>query len=105
MKNIITILNKHTKKDAWIMLTVSPVPLARTFREEDVIVANMYSKSLLRVAAELECQNSESVEYFPSYESVMLSNREQTWQNDQIHVESEAIHKITNRMIEHYCKA
>jgi len=105
VSNIIKILNENTKEKTWIMLTVSPVPLARTFRNKDVIVANMYSKSLLRVAAELECEKSDSVEYFPSYESVMLSNRKNTWQDDLIHVESDAIQKITNRMIEHYCKS
>ena len=105
VSDVIKILKEHTKGDTWIMLTVSPVPLARTFRDKDVIVANMYSKSLLRVAAELECEKSEEVEYFPSYESVMLSGREVTWQDDQIHVESAAIYKITNRMIEHYCKS
>ncbi len=86
LSDVISVLKGNTKKNAWIMLTVSPVPLARTFRNEDVIVANMYSKSFLRVAAELECQKSNSVEYFPGYESVMLSNRAQSWQDDQIHV-------------------
>lgn len=105
VSEIITILNENTKDDAWVMITVSPVPLARTFRDQDVITANMYSKSLLRVAAELESQKSQFVEYFPSYESVMLSNRENTWEDDQIHVKSDAIHKITNRMIEHYCNS
>jgi len=104
VSKIINILREHTKKNTWIMLTVSPVPLARTFRDQDVITANMYSKSLLRVAAELESEKSEFVEYFPSYESVMLSNRGDTWQDDQIHVKSSAIAKITNRMIETYCK-
>lgn len=104
VSDIINILKENTKEDTWIMLTVSPVPLARTFRNKDVIVANMYSKSLLRVAAEVECEESDSVEYFPSYESVMLSNRKDTWQEDQIHVNSAAIQKITERMIKHYCK-
>ncbi len=104
VSKIISMLKKHTKRNSWVMLTVSPVPLARTFRDKDVITANMYSKSLLRVAAELESEKSDFVEYFPSYESVMLSNRGDTWQDDQIHVESSAIAKITNRMIETYCK-
>ena len=40
----------------------------------------MYSKSVLRVAAEIESEKSDSVEYFPSYESVMLSDRKKLWQ-------------------------
>ena len=104
VSKIIDLLKKHTKENTWIMLTVSPVPLARTFRDKDVIMANMYSKSLLRVAAEIESEKSETVEYFPSYESVMLSNREATWEDDQIHIESSLITIITQRMIKHYCK-
>ncbi len=104
VSDITSILKKHTKKNSWIMLTVSPVPLARTFRNKGVILANMYSKSLLRVAAELESEKSKSVEYFPSYESIMLSSREGTWEDDQIHIEYPAIENITKRMIATYCK-
>lgn len=104
LSEVITILKCHMKPSAWILLTVSPVPLGRTFRDKDVIVANMYSKSLLRVAAELECEKSEFVEYFASYESVMLSSRESTWLDDLIHVDSSAVERITSRMIDSYCQ-
>ncbi len=104
VSNVIKLLKKHTKDKAWIMLTVSPIPLARTFRNKDVIVANMYSKSLLRVAAELESEKSDFVEYFPSYESIMLSNREETWKDDQIHLLYSASENNAKRMINAYCK-
>ena len=35
-----------------IILTVSPVPLMRSFSGEDAVIANMYSKSVLRITAE-----------------------------------------------------
>lgn len=102
VSNIIELLQKHTKDETWIMLTVSPVPLSRTFRDQDVITANMYSKSVLRVAAEIESEKSPHVEYFPSYESVMLSERETIWEDDQIHIKYGAIKKITQRVIDNY---
>ncbi|WP_299873385.1 GSCFA domain-containing protein [uncultured Cocleimonas sp.] len=99
---IIKLLKGNSKDNSWIMLTVSPVPLARTFRDKDVIIANMYSKSLLRVAAEIESDKNDFVEYFPSYESVMLSDRQKLWKDDQIHLEYEAIKKITERVVQKY---
>ena len=102
VSKIIKLLRKNSKNGAWIMLTVSPIPLARTFRNKDVITANMYSKSVLRVAAEIETEKADDVEYFPSYESVMLSERESIWQNDLIHLEYSAIKKIMDRVISEY---
>jgi hypothetical protein len=54
---------------ARIMLTVSPVPLVATAEAQHVLVATTYSKSVLRVAADVVCR-SEDVAYFPSYEII-----------------------------------
>ena len=55
---------------ARMLLTVSPVPLAATASDNHVLVANTYSKSVLRaVAGDLAC-DFEEVHYFPSYEIV-----------------------------------
>jgi hypothetical protein len=51
-----------------VLLTVSPVPLAATYENKHVLVANTYSKSVLRVAAEELCQKWDDCFYFPSYE-------------------------------------
>lgn len=104
VSKVVDLFKKHSKKDTWIMLTISPVPLARTYRDKEVIVANMYSKSVLRVAAEIESEKSDSVEYFPSYESVMLSDRKKLWQDDLIHLEYPAVKRITDRVVEEYAK-
>lgn len=57
---------------ARVILTVSPVPLVATARAEThVAAATFYSKSALRVAAEMVTQTVPDVAYFPSYEIVM----------------------------------
>lgn len=53
------------------ILTVSPVPLAATALDKHVLTATTYSKSVLRVAAEMiEQARPNSVAYFPSYEII-----------------------------------
>lgn len=53
-----------------VILTVSPVPLMATYEEEHVLVATTYSKSVLRVAAEMISKTHENVVYFPSFEII-----------------------------------
>jgi hypothetical protein len=56
---------------AKVILTVSPVPLAATARrDQHVLTATTYSKSVLRVAAEMLTQRFPHVSYFPSYEII-----------------------------------
>lgn len=55
---------------AQVLLTVSPVPLMATFTDRSVLVANSYSKSVLRVAAEMAVQDHAWVDYFASYEII-----------------------------------
>jgi len=53
-----------------VLLTVSPVPLIATFENRHVLVSTTYSKSVLRVAAEMAVNEFEWVDYFPSYEII-----------------------------------
>jgi GSCFA family protein len=53
-----------------IILTVSPVPLVATATGGHVLPATIYSKSVLRVAAEEVVRANEDVAYFPAYEIV-----------------------------------
>ena len=56
---------------AQVILTVSPVPLAATARrDQHVLTATTYSKSVLRVAAEILTSRYQHVHYFPSYEII-----------------------------------
>jgi len=53
-----------------LVLTVSPVPLAATYEDRHVLVSTVYSKSVLRVAAEEACRTTELAAYYPSYEII-----------------------------------
>lgn len=55
---------------AKVILTVSPVPLIATYEDRHVLVSTIYSKSALRVVAEVVTQEVEGVAYFPSYEII-----------------------------------
>lgn len=60
-------VNSH----AQVILTVSPVPLMATARnDQHVLSATTYSKSVLRVAAETLTSRFQHVHYFPSYEII-----------------------------------
>ena len=85
-----------------MLLTVSPVPFQRSFSGSDAMVANSYSKSALRVAAELATRSFDHVDYFPSYETVTLSDRALSWEDDLVHVRSEMIELNVERMIAAY---
>lgn len=57
---------------AKVILTVSPVPLVATARADaHVLAATTYSKSVLRVAAEILTRLLPNAVYFPSYEIIM----------------------------------
>ena len=53
-----------------VLLTVSPVPLIATYEPRHVLVSTAYSKSVLRVAAEMAMRGRDWVDYFPSYEII-----------------------------------
>lgn len=84
-----------------ILLTVSPVPLQTTFTQQDVIMANSYSKATLRtVAARLEADFSE-IDYFPSYEMV-TTFAGNPFIEDNVHVRPEIVQRVTNHMMRNY---
>jgi hypothetical protein len=53
-----------------LILTVSPVPLIATFEPRHVLVSTTYSKSALRVVAEIAANALKDTVYFPSYEII-----------------------------------
>lgn len=53
-----------------VLLTVSPVPLMATYEDRSVVVSTTYSKSVLRVAADMAIQEFNWVDYFPSFEMI-----------------------------------
>lgn len=52
------------------ILTVSPVPLTATASESHVLLANTYSKSVLRAVAGQLSSEYENIDYFPSFEII-----------------------------------
>ena len=56
--------------EARLILTVSPVPLAATASGNHVLPATIYSKSVLRAAAQEAAEDLPGLFYFPSYEIV-----------------------------------
>jgi len=70
MSSFIDALRRVNPK-AKLILTVSPVPLVATARADaHVLAATTYSKSVLRVAAEMLTKARPDVSYFPAYEII-----------------------------------
>ncbi|MDZ7709219.1 MAG: GSCFA domain-containing protein [Roseovarius sp.] len=87
LEGIYALLKRHREKPLKMLVTVSPVPLVSTFRDMDVLVANTYSKSVQRAAAETFAADKADVDYFPSYEAVTLSDPAVCWaRGDYRHV-------------------
>jgi hypothetical protein len=61
---------KDVNPRARMLVTVSPVPLTATREPRHVLVSTVYSKSVLRVAAQAVVDRHPDVEYFPSYEII-----------------------------------
>ena len=85
-----------------LILTVSPVPLDRTFTDHDIILANNYSKSVLRAAAQEIFYSHDNGDYFPSYEMVTHTERAFAWQSDKRHVSPEMVEFIIMRLLKNY---
>lgn len=102
LEEIHSLLGRFGRPDVRILVTVSPVPMFETFSGRDVLVANAYSKSTLRCVAEEFAKSKENVEYFPSYESVVLSDRRVAFQEDLHHVSSEIVDVIVRRFVDNY---
>ena len=77
---------KQFNNNIKIFLTLSPVPSHSTFGEKNVIVSSSVGKAKLRVIIDQAVKNFSDVEYFPSYENVILDNS--NFQVDNRHVKT-----------------
>ena len=102
LEQIHALLTAHGRPDFRILVTVSPVAMNTTFTGGDVLVANSYSKAVQRAAVEAFVRSHANVDYFPSYESVMLSDRRRAWREDQAHASDEIVRLNVLRMIQAY---
>lgn len=95
LREIHDLLLRARRKPLRMLLTVSPVPLRATFRDMDVLLANSYSKSVQRAAVETFVAETEGVDYFPSYECVILSDPAAAWtEGDFRHVAPDLVARI-----------
>lgn len=100
LEEILTLIEtEHVDGDFQFFVTVSPVPFRATFMGEDVVQANMTSKSTLRAAAVAFARRHDRVNYFPSYELVVYSNPKQAWRPDRVHVQEPMVRHIMDRFI------
>jgi len=102
LERIHGLLSQFGHEDIQIVVTVSPVPLQATFSGEDVVIANTYSKSLLRTVAQEWAAAHKNVHYFPSYEIVQNSDRNLTWEEDMRHVKGSVVRHIMDLFLRNY---
>ena len=95
------IISRHNS-DFKMLITVSPVPLETTFRTQDVLISNTYSKAVQRAAVEAFVKKYPA-DYFPSYETVTMSDMRYAWSDhDYRHVRSEAVERIMSQVLASY---
>lgn len=88
-----------------ILLTVSPVPLIATYSDQHVLPATVYSKSVLRVAAESARLAFDNVDYFPSYEVITAAFSKGAYYADDLRdVEEVGVNHAMRVFFAHYCK-
>lgn len=95
VREIVDLLH-GTYPDKHIIFSVSPVGLERTFSDDDVIVANTYSKAILRAVVGQVVQEyakTEKVHYMPSFE---VSQRIDIFDPDGRHVTENAARFIVD---------
>jgi len=88
---------------ARLILTVSPVPLIATASERHVLVATTYSKSVLRVAAEVVSRSIPGTAYFPAYEIVSSNyTRGRYFAADLRSVTEDGVQHVMSVFLRHY---
>lgn len=102
LEEIHSLLARFGHPDVRMLVTTSPVPLHATYTEQDVFVANMHSKSAQRAAVGEFVARHANVDYFPSYETVVLGNADMTWQDDQRHVTDITVQLIMEHVLRAY---
>ena len=103
LNEIYELVKKHMHSEAQMLVTVSPVPLQATFRGQDVLQANVYSKAVQRAATEEFLKHKDQANYFPSYEIVALASMEKAWiASDYRHVHADMVAHIMANFLKSY---
>lgn len=101
-KRAIDCILNHGNPATKFLITTSPVPLHASFSGEDVLIANTFAKSTLRSICGHLVRDYDQVDYFPSYESVMLSKAPGVWRDDLTHVTGDFVAKIVDHLQQSY---
>ncbi len=107
LEKIYKIVKKYNK-DCKLLITISPVHLWATFRDDmDVISANCNSKSTLRAVADEFVTNHDDVLYFPSYEiatnfTMMMNQTCFEKGKENFHINQNTIELIMKHFFEFY---
>jgi len=108
LERIYSLMTEHNP-GCKIVVTVSPVHLWATFREDsDVISASCNSKSTLRAVADEFVARYENVYYFPAFEIAtiyrpMMGQSIFTEGRENFHVNSDTIKLIMKSFFQFYC--
>lgn len=86
LQELVRFIRSKVSHDLKIVITVSPVPFDTTFSGTDIVTANTLSKATLRCVAQAVADSDPNIDYFPSYEAVMLSAPDKAWMRDYRHV-------------------
>ena len=96
------IIRKRNPKARFIV-TVSPVPLNATALNRHVAVSTVYSKSILRIAAEEICSAWKTADYFPSFEIITSSAaRSANFAEDGRTVTESGVEHVMRIFLKHY---
>jgi hypothetical protein len=109
-KNAISEIHRLIKTyipNAKIVFTLSPIPLAATFRNQSSVTANCVSKAILRAALDEYLRNNDaynkSIFYFPSFELIDYLFPDK-YSNDGRHLNQKIINGILQLFETYYCE-
>lgn len=86
-----------------ILLTVSPVPLNATYEPRHVLQSTVYSKSVLRVAAQEMRDIYDFVDYFPSFEIITSPQcGGKYFASDMRSIEETGVEHVMGTFFQHY---
>jgi len=95
-------LLRQNNTDVRIILTISPVPLVATATSDHVLSATIYSKSVLRVAAQEISRQLKDVVYFPAYEIITGPQAPtEFFSEDRRHVSEMGVDAVMRALLQH----
>ena len=93
---------RGVNQKAKFILTVSPVPLVATATGGHVLPSTIYSKSVLRVAAQEIADQHDGIDYFPSYEIITGPHADGYFEGDRRSVSEIGIAHVMRVFAKHY---